>query len=168
MSLLLSLLLLLDVPVIFGWPVVPPQVVRRVDLPSEPWLPGHRGVDLAAPPGAEVHATGAGTVTFAGLVAGRGVVSVTHPGGLRSTYEPVTATVRTGDVVSAGQSLVSWRPAIPVARPQPACTGGSAAASNIWIRSPCLASAGCAYYRCSACSSGGRSSARRSYSSGRL
>jgi murein DD-endopeptidase MepM/ murein hydrolase activator NlpD len=44
-------------------------------------------------------------VTFAGLVAGRGVVSVTHPGGLRSTYEPVTATVRTGDVVSAGQSL---------------------------------------------------------------
>ncbi len=105
MSLLLSLLLLLDVPVVFGWPVAPPQVVRRFDLPSEPWLPGHRGVDLAAPPGAEVHATGAGTVTFAGLVASRGVVSVTHPGGLRSTYEPVTATVRTGDVVSAGQSL---------------------------------------------------------------
>jgi murein DD-endopeptidase MepM/ murein hydrolase activator NlpD len=101
MSLLLSLLLSLA----FGWPVAPPDVVRRFDPPPRPWLSGHRGVDLAAAPGAEVRAAGAGTVVFAGTVAGRGVVSVQHPGGLRTTYEPVTATVHTGETVAAGQVL---------------------------------------------------------------
>src|SRR3954463_4629304 len=97
MSLLLSLLLLFAAPVAFGWPVTPPQVVRRVDPPPQPWLPGHRGVDLAAPPGAGVHTAGARAVVFPGAVAVRGVVSVQHPDGLRPTYEPVAATVHTGD-----------------------------------------------------------------------
>ena len=44
-----------------------------------------------------------GTVVFAGVLAGRGVVSVAHPGGLRTTYEPVTATVAVGDVVARGR-----------------------------------------------------------------
>jgi murein DD-endopeptidase MepM/ murein hydrolase activator NlpD len=118
MSLLLSLLLLFDMPAAFGWPVAPPQVVRRFDPPPQPWLAGHRGVDLAAAPGAEVHAAGGGIVSFAGSVAGRGVVSVVHTGGLRTTYEPVTATVHTGDVVTAGQSLgglEAGHPGCPVA-----------------------------------------------------
>jgi murein DD-endopeptidase MepM/ murein hydrolase activator NlpD len=118
MSLLLSLLLLFDVRVAFGWPVTPPQVVRRFDPPPQPWLAGHRGVDLAAAPGAEVHAAGGGTVAFAGPVAGRGVVSVVHPGGLRTTYEPVSATVHTGEAVTAGQSLgalEAGHPGCPVA-----------------------------------------------------
>jgi len=118
MSLLLSLLLLFDIPVAFGWPVAPPQVVRRFDPPPQPWLAGHRGVDLAAAPGAEVHAAGGGTVSFAGSVAGRGVVSVVHAGGLRTTYEPVTATVHTGEAVTAGQSLgalEAGHPGCPVA-----------------------------------------------------
>ena len=38
-------------------------------------------------------------------VAGRGVVSVDHPGGLRTTYEPVAATVARGDPVGAGAVL---------------------------------------------------------------
>jgi murein DD-endopeptidase MepM/ murein hydrolase activator NlpD len=58
-----------------------------------PFGPGHRGVDLAAVAGAPVLAAGAGTVVFAGTVAGRGVVSVDHSGGLRTTYEPVLPTV---------------------------------------------------------------------------
>ena len=118
MSLLLSLLLLFDIPVAFGWPVAPPQVVRRFDPPPQPWLAGHRGVDLAAAPGAEVQAAGGGTVAFAGSVAGRGVVSVVHPGGLRTTYEPVTATVHTGEAVTAGQAvgvLEAGHPGCPVA-----------------------------------------------------
>jgi murein DD-endopeptidase MepM/ murein hydrolase activator NlpD len=44
-------------------------------------------------------------VAFAGVVAGRGVVSVDHPGGLRTSYEPVTATVARGDQVGAGAVL---------------------------------------------------------------
>jgi murein DD-endopeptidase MepM/ murein hydrolase activator NlpD len=86
----------------FGWPVTPARVVRRFDPPPQPWLAGHRGVDLAAAPSAEVRAAGAGTVLFAGLVAGRGVVSISHAGGLRTTYEPVTPAVAVGDPVALG------------------------------------------------------------------
>jgi murein DD-endopeptidase MepM/ murein hydrolase activator NlpD len=89
----------------FGWPVSPPQVVRRFDPPPRPWLAGHRGVDLASAPDAEVLAAGAGTVIFVGAVAGRWVVSIAHPGGLRTTYEPVTATVAIGDQVDRGDPI---------------------------------------------------------------
>jgi murein DD-endopeptidase MepM/ murein hydrolase activator NlpD len=90
----------------FGWPVDGARVVRRFDPPPRPWLPGHRGTDLAAAPGSVVRAAGAGTIVFAGQVAGRGVVSVAHPGGLRTTYEPVDVQARRpGDAVAAGAAL---------------------------------------------------------------
>lgn len=90
----------------FGWPLDGvPAVVRRFDPPPEPWLAGHRGVDLAAGPGAVVRAAGPGVVAFAGTVAGRGVVSVDHANGLRTTYEPVTATVTAGAAVGRGTEL---------------------------------------------------------------
>jgi len=44
---------------------------------------------------------------FAGSVAGKPVVSVDHPGGLRSTYEPVTASVAAGTRVRRGTVLGS-------------------------------------------------------------
>ena len=90
----------------FGSPVDGGRVVRRFDPPPQPWLAGHRGVDLAAPPGAVVRAAGAGTIVFAGRVAGRGVVSVAHLGGLRTTYEPVVAgDWQPGDAVATGEVL---------------------------------------------------------------
>jgi len=89
----------------FGWPLDQHQVVRRFDPPPERWLPGHRGVDLAGSPSAVVHAVGAGKVVFAGQVAGRGVISVVHPGGLRTTYEPVIPSVAVGETVSSGGDL---------------------------------------------------------------
>ena len=51
--------------------------------------------------GQQVHTALAGTVTFAGRLAGRGVVVVDH-GGLRTTYEPVSASVQVGDPVAKG------------------------------------------------------------------
>jgi murein DD-endopeptidase MepM/ murein hydrolase activator NlpD len=77
-------------------------VVRAFAPPPQPWLPGHRGVDLAAEVGDGVRAAGPGVVVFAGDLAGRGVVSIAHPGGLRTTYEPVSPLVAVGDEVSAG------------------------------------------------------------------
>jgi plasmid stability protein len=62
-------------------------------------------VDLAGAAGEPVIAAGAGVVAFAGLVAGRTVVSVDHAGGLRTTYEPVSATVHTGETVGLGSPL---------------------------------------------------------------
>ncbi len=88
------------------WPLAgPPRVVRAFDPPPQRWAAGHRGVDLLARDGAVVRAAGAGSVTFAGPLAGRGVVVVTHGDGTRTTYEPVTATVTRGDRVRAGDAL---------------------------------------------------------------
>ncbi|HTF07084.1 MAG TPA: M23 family metallopeptidase [Asanoa sp.] len=90
----------------FQPPVEPPlRVTRRFDAPPRPWLPGHRGVDLASVPGATVWAAGPGEVVFAGPVAGRSVVSIQHAGGLRTTYEPLIPVVRRGDQVAAGDPL---------------------------------------------------------------
>jgi murein DD-endopeptidase MepM/ murein hydrolase activator NlpD len=86
----------------WGWPLPPPHhVVQAFDPPAEPWLPGQRGVDLAGHAGERVLASGAGVVSFAGPVAGIGVVSVTT-GTLRTTYEPVLPVVHRGDQVSRG------------------------------------------------------------------
>jgi murein DD-endopeptidase MepM/ murein hydrolase activator NlpD len=103
----------------FRWPLDgTPTVTRPFQPPPEPWLPGHRGVDLAATPGAVVRAAAAGTVAFAGQVAGVGVVSIDHAGGLRTTYEPVLPLVRAGQQVAAGEAigiLLAGHPGCPVA-----------------------------------------------------
>lgn len=90
----------------YRWPVPgPPHPGRLFDPPSTTYGRGHRGVDLVAPAGGPVLAAGDGTVVFAGSLAGRGVVSIQHPDGLRTTYEPVTATVTVGVGVRAGQQI---------------------------------------------------------------
>lgn len=90
------------------WPVGErPAVVRAWAPPATPYGPGHRGVDLAAPIDAPVRAVTDGRVFFAGEIAGRGVVSLELPDTgdppLRTTYEPVTPTVRKGEKVTAGE-----------------------------------------------------------------
>ncbi|MEU5914134.1 M23 family metallopeptidase [Micromonospora sp. NPDC047527] len=98
----------------FRWPVDgPPHPVRPFDPPPRPWLAGHRGVDLAALPGAVIRSAGAGTVLFAGVVAGRPVVTVGHAGGLRTTHEPVQPAVRPGQPVTAGTPLGELLPGHP-------------------------------------------------------
>ncbi|MBO4274754.1 peptidoglycan DD-metalloendopeptidase family protein, partial [Microbispora triticiradicis] len=88
------------------WPLSrPARRLRRFDPPAQRWLAGHRGVDLAADPGEEVRAAGPGTAGVAERIAGRGVVTVVHAGGLRTTYLPVRALVRPGEVVVAGQVI---------------------------------------------------------------
>lgn len=90
----------------FGWPLRPrPTIERRFDKPARDWLPGHRGVDLGGAPGQDVLAAGAGIVVFAGEVAGKPVVSIDHPGGLRTTYEPVRAEVSVGLRVGRGMRI---------------------------------------------------------------
>ena len=89
------------------WPLRPgvPIVTRAFDAPAPDWQRGHRGVDLIGSPGQPVYSAAAGTVVFAGLLAGRPVVSVEHPGGLRTSYEPVQAAVQAGQSVAASTAL---------------------------------------------------------------
>lgn len=89
------------------WPLdvrTPVTVVRGFDPPATAYGAGHRGVDLAGMPGAPVLAAGSGRVSYAGLLAGRGVLVVVH-GELRTTYEPVTATVSVGQPVEVGEPI---------------------------------------------------------------
>lgn len=87
------------------WPLRPqPQVTRRFDPPDAPWGAGHRGVDLLGSPGQVVYAALDGTVSYAGSIAGKPVVAINH-GEVRTTYEPVVATVHVGDVVTAGAPI---------------------------------------------------------------
>jgi murein DD-endopeptidase MepM/ murein hydrolase activator NlpD len=87
------------------WPLEPePEVVEGFDPPDSPYGAGHRGVDLAGSPGQAVRSALPGRVTFAGSLAGRGVVVVDH-GPTRTTYEPVAAAVSVGDRVAAGDRI---------------------------------------------------------------
>lgn len=79
-------------------------VAEPFDEPEARWLPGHRGVDLTAAAGSEVRSPAAGTVSFAGTVVDRPVVSIDH-GGLRTTYEPVLARVARGQSVAPGDVI---------------------------------------------------------------
>ena len=92
------------------WPLNPqPEVVTGFDPPEDPWGAGHRGVDLLGTPGQPVRAALPGRVSWAGVLAGRGVVVVDH-GATRTTYEPVDATATVGTVVDAGDRIGTLAP----------------------------------------------------------
>jgi murein DD-endopeptidase MepM/ murein hydrolase activator NlpD len=93
----------------WDWPLKPAQLSSGFDRPAQNWLPGHRGVDLIGQSGDKVLAAGNGVVTFAGLVAGKGVVVIKH-GKLRTTYEPVTASVTVGSRVRVGDVIGTLSP----------------------------------------------------------
>ncbi|MFM7212505.1 MAG: murein hydrolase activator EnvC family protein, partial [Actinomycetota bacterium] len=96
-------------------PLPPPLVVERPFVPpAVAWAPGHRGVDLAADPGAVVRSAGPGRVVYAGPLARRFVISIEHAtpiaglgSGWRTTYEGVRPAVAVGDIVSAGEVIGS-------------------------------------------------------------
>lgn len=81
------------------------SVLEPFSAPAVAWGSGHRGVDLAYPAGNTVYAAAEGVVVFAGVVVDRPVVSIDHPDGIRTTYEPVTATVQAGQHVARGEPI---------------------------------------------------------------
>jgi murein DD-endopeptidase MepM/ murein hydrolase activator NlpD len=90
----------------FGWPLSPrPAIQRRFEQPRDQWSPGHRGVDLLAAAGQPVLSAGEGVVAFSGVVANRGVITIRHPGGLRTSYEPIDERLRAGTIVHRGDRI---------------------------------------------------------------
>lgn len=85
-------------------PPVDGLVVRGFEQPSSLYGPGHRGIDLQVPAGTAVRAAGAGTVTFAGPVAGVLAITILHPQGMETTYSDLSRVlVRPGDTVEQGR-----------------------------------------------------------------
>lgn len=85
-------------------PLAHVEVIRGFAPPAQPWLAGHRGVDLAARSGEPVLAPADGRIVFVGRVAGRGVV-VVQAGELRFTFEPVRASAPSGQEVERGDPI---------------------------------------------------------------
>lgn len=92
------------------WPVPGPRAIARPFIaPATPYGPGHRGVDLRAVTDA-VLAPAGGVVHFAGSVVDRPVLSIRHPGGFISSYEPVSTELTAGDAVVRGQRIGTLHP----------------------------------------------------------
>ena len=96
-------------PDVWQWPTGDPvPVVSSFAPPAHDWLPGRRGVTLAYGPGRPVYACAQGTVSLAGRVGGRGVVSIRHTVGVRSiwsTYLPIDPRVTAGETVEKGAEI---------------------------------------------------------------
>lgn len=91
-----------------AWPVPQAPVLRAFAAPSTRWGAGHRGIDVAAAPGETVVAATSGTVTFAGTVVDRPLVTVRMddvPWEVLVTVEPVAPLVAAGDVVELGEPI---------------------------------------------------------------
>jgi murein DD-endopeptidase MepM/ murein hydrolase activator NlpD len=90
----------------YGWPILGAiSVERGFDAGAGTYGAGHRGLDVATAPDQVVLASAAGTVSYAGTVAGRGVIVIDHPDGIRTTYEPVTPLVNRGQIVRLDQPI---------------------------------------------------------------
>jgi murein DD-endopeptidase MepM/ murein hydrolase activator NlpD len=92
--------------------VSPREIISAFDPPTTPFGPGHRGVDFPASQGQRVTAVGSGIVSFAGSIAGKPVISIQlsrsvagSVSPVRTTYEPVTPLVKTGDFIFVGMVI---------------------------------------------------------------
>ena len=95
----------------WSWPVETPHpVVRPYIAPETPYAAGHRGIDIGAGASTEVRAPLAGVVHFAGTVVDRPVLSIRHPGGVITSYEPVTTVLTQGDSVAQGEIVGELQP----------------------------------------------------------
>ncbi len=83
-------------------PPVDAPVIDEFRPPAHRYGPGNRGLEYGTRPGQTVRAAANGTVSFAGDVAGRLVVSIRHPDGLRTTYSGLASVaVARGQAVDA-------------------------------------------------------------------
>lgn len=89
------------------WPLEAFRIERPFQAPAHRYGPGHRGVDLRGDPAADVRAPAAGTIAFSGAVAGRGVLTIDHGGGLVTTLEPVASELEAGVSVVRGERVAT-------------------------------------------------------------
>jgi len=95
----------------WDWPLEPPHpIIRPYVAPETPYSAGHRGIDIGAASSAEVRAPTAGIVHFTGVVVDRPVLSLLHPGGLITSYEPVISSLARGDQVQRGEIIGELQP----------------------------------------------------------
>jgi murein DD-endopeptidase MepM/ murein hydrolase activator NlpD len=87
------------------WPVQPFRLDRPFVAPPHEYGPGHRGIDLTVLGEDTVRAPAEGVVAFSGQVAGRGILTIDHGGGLVSTIEPIDSALAHGTPIAAGAEV---------------------------------------------------------------
>ena len=88
------------------WPLAGQHtVLAPYRAPAHEYGAGHRGVDLGTSLGAVVTSPADGVVAFRGTVVDRPLLTIEHPGGLTSTFEPVESSLVPGQAVTAGQEI---------------------------------------------------------------
>ena len=85
----------------------PIRLVNQYRQPNSDYSAGHRGVDYLVRPGQAVLAPAAGEIWFAGKVAQRPVISLLHPNGYLTEFEPACTDLAKGETVFAGQQIGS-------------------------------------------------------------
>lgn len=90
----------------YSWPVAG-SIIRGFEKPTGPYGEGgHEGVDIAAEPGKEVRSAKEGKVAWVGELPRGRFVSISHPGGVRTTYLDLESiSVSAGDRVARGQVI---------------------------------------------------------------
>ncbi len=89
------------------WPMSEPvNITNPFDEPAQPWMPGHRGIDLEAVTGEQLLAPTDGVISFAGMVAGKQVVSI-RCRKLTLTFEPAVTDLDVGAPVKRGTSFAT-------------------------------------------------------------
>ena len=83
----------------------PIRLVNLYRQPNSDYSAGHRGVDYLVKPGQAVLAPAAGEIWFAGKVAQRPVISILHPNGYLTEFEPACTDMAKGETVFAGQQI---------------------------------------------------------------
>lgn len=88
------------------WPLAGPrQVAVPYRAPAHEYGAGHRGIDVPVSPGSAVRAPAGGVVAFRGVVVDRPLLTIEHPGGYVTTFEPLSSDLSPGDVLSAGEVI---------------------------------------------------------------
>jgi Peptidase family M23 len=106
------------------WLPVAGAVVRGFDVRAGPYGPGHRGIDIAAPIGEQARAPAAGTVVFAGPVAGTTWLTLRVAPGVLVTLGPLL------DPATAGRV----GPRAPLGRVGPGHRAGDRATLHLGLR----------------------------------
>ena len=87
-------------------PLEPPiNLVNLYRQPNSDYSAGHRGIDYQVEPGQSVLAPADGQVWFSGKVVNRNLISLKHPDGTLSEFEPVCTDLLKGEPVFLGQEI---------------------------------------------------------------
>ncbi|MGO3066135.1 MAG: D-alanyl-D-alanine carboxypeptidase family protein [Brevibacterium linens] len=86
-------------------PVPAMEVITAFDPPDQPWLTGHRGIDVLAVVGEPLRAPTGGTIRFAGTVAGTATVSILTDSDHVLTFQPAESSLVKGEDFKAGEQI---------------------------------------------------------------